>query len=116
MSRTSASLWQLGKAKQRVITGDGLKGYVRVPLALLALLLAALQEAREVELLGVRGRDDADLVVLVQLAPGVVDGVDVQLGGGGLARELAEALDELLLEVVGDVVLLAEEDDPALGY
>ena len=85
-----------------------------MPLALLALLLVALQEALEVQLLGVDGRDDADLVVRVQVAPGVVDGVDVQLGGGRLARELAEALDELLLEVVGYVVLLAEEDDAAL--
>ena len=115
-TRTSASLWQLGDAKQRIIARDRLKRDVRVPLALLALPLAALQEAREVQLFGRQRRDDADLVILVQLAARVVDGVDVQLGGGRLARELAEALDELLLEVVGYFVLLAEEDDSTLGY
>lgn len=86
-----------------------------MPLALLALLLVSLQDAREVQLLGRHRRYDADLVIIVQLTTRIVDRVDVQLGGGGLARELAEALDELLLEVIGDVVLLAEEDDAALG-
>lgn len=41
--------------------------------------------------------------------------MDVQPGGLRLAGQLAEALDKLLLEVVGDVVLLPEEDNAALG-
>lgn len=39
----------------------------------------------------------------------------MKLGGFGLARELAEALCEFLLEVVGKVVLGTEKDDTTLG-
>lgn len=43
-------------------------------------------EAVRVQLLGLRRRDDADLVVFaVVFAAGVADGVDVQLGGRGFA-------------------------------
>ena len=45
----------------------------------------------------------------------VCNRVDVQLGGLRLARELAEALCELLLEVVGQVVLGTEKDNATLG-
>lgn len=41
--------------------------------------------------------------------------MDVKLRGGGLAGELTEAVGELLLEVVCEVVLFAEEDDAAAG-
>ena len=84
-----------------------------MPAVLAALLLV---EAVAVELLGLLGRDDADVVVLAAEAPPAVDdGVDVQLGGAGLAGELAEALGQGLLELVVQVVLLAEEDDAATG-
>lgn len=36
--------------------------------------------------------------------------MDVKLRGGWFARKLAETLDKLFLEVVGNVILLAEED------
>ena len=49
------------------------------------------------------------------LATGVADGVDVKAGSGGLAGELAEPVDKFLLKVVGEIVLLAEEDDTTLG-
>lgn len=84
-----------------------------MPLRLLALLLGA--KVLRVQLLGLDGRNNADLVVLVLLAGRVHDWVDVQPGGLRLAGQLAEALDKLLLEVVGDVILLPEEDDAALG-
>lgn len=62
------------------------------------------------------GADGADLGVGDAELVGVVeDGVDVQGGVGGFAGLLAESVDELLLEVVGEVVLGAEEDDAALG-
>jgi hypothetical protein len=99
---------QLGQAQDGVVAGDGLKGDVAVPAALAALLP---DEAVRVELLVLLRRDDADVVVLAAQATAAVgDRVDVQLGGGGLARELTKALDELLLEVVVEVILLAEED------
>lgn len=67
-----------------------------------------------VELAVLHRRDDADLVVLAAaVARGVDDGVDVQARRRRLARQLAEPLHELLLQVVGDVVLLAEEDHAA---
>lgn len=49
------------------------------------------------------------------LAAGVADGVDVKARSRGLAGELAQSVDEFLLEVVGELVLLAEEDNTALG-
>jgi hypothetical protein len=105
---TSSGRGQLGHAKTGIVAGDGLKGNVRVPLALLALLLA---KELVVDLLGLNGGDDTDLVVDVLASAGVHDRVNMQFRSRGLARELAEALDELLLQLVGQVVLLAEEDD-----
>ena len=73
-------------------------------------------EPLAVQLLLLLGRDDADLVVLAAvLARRVADGVDVQARRGGFAGQLAEAVDEFLLEVICQVVLGAEEDDAALG-
>jgi hypothetical protein len=39
--------------------------------------------------------------------------VDVKLGSFRLASQLAEPLDQLFLELMSDVVLLAEKDDTA---
>jgi len=64
------------------------------------------------------GADGADLLVRLALLPniafGVEDGVDVQGRRRRLASQLPETVDQLLLEVVGQVVLFAEEDDVAL--
>jgi len=49
------------------------------------------------------------------LTGGIADGVDVQARGLGLAGKLAEAVYELLLQVIGQVVLRPEEDNAALG-
>ncbi len=117
---TTTGLGQLSQTKQGIIAGDRLEGDVGVPLvpAALAELAAGegVLEAIRVELLGLLGGDDADLVVLAAMvASGVADGVDVQTRGGGLARQLAQTVDELLLQVVGHIVLGAEEDDTTLG-
>lgn len=40
--------------------------------------------------------------------------VDVELRSFGFAGEFAEPLDKLFLEIIIDVVLLAEEDDATL--
>lgn len=62
------------------------------------------------------GGDVADLGVADAEFGGVVeDGVDVEGGDGGFVGELAEAVDEVFLEGVGEVVLGAEEDYTALG-
>lgn len=123
----AARLGELGEAEERVVAGDGLERDVRVPLVLIGLPApvadprgaagaAGGAEAVRVERFLLLRGDDADFVVAAAvLTRRVADGVDVQARGGGLAGELAEALDEFLLEVVGEVVLLAEEDDAALG-
>lgn len=67
------------------------------------------------ELAELLGGDGADLgVVAAQVTVVVEEGVNVQGRCAGAARQLAQAQDELLLEVVGEVVLGAEEDDAAL--
>lgn len=40
----------------------------------------------------------------------------VQAGSAGLAREFSETLNQLLLEVIGQVVLSSKENDSSLGY
>ena len=87
-------------------------------LATLAVLTASegALEAVGVELLGLLGRDDGDLVVAAAVLAGrIANGVDVQAGGLGLAGQLAEVVDQLLLQVIREVVLGAEEDNSALG-
>ena len=41
--------------------------------------------------------------------------MDVQARRAGLACQTAQTVDELLLEVIGKAVLLAEVDDTSLG-
>ena len=118
--RTSAGLGQLRQPQQGVVTGDRLKGDVRVPLVLAALAVFAAGEgalkAVGVEFLGLLGRDDGDLVVVAAVLAGrVADGVDVQAGRLGLAGQLAETVDKLLLQVIREVVLGAEKNDTPLG-
>ena len=61
------------------------------------------------------GADVADLRIINTELRGVVQyGMDMETGGRWLAAQLAEAVDELLLEVIGEVVLGAEEDNAAL--
>lgn len=102
------------QAQQSIVAGDGLKGDIRVPLRLLALALVLAEEAVQVQLLGLDGRDDADLVILVIATAGIADGVDVKLGCSWLSRKLSKSLHEFLLEVVVDLILLAEEDNSTL--
>lgn len=91
-----------------------------MPLGPAALAVPATEEGvlktAGIEFLGLLRGDDANLVVLAAvLASSIADGVDVQARGCGLARQLAQTVNELLLKVVGQVVLSTEEDDTALG-
>lgn len=91
-----------------------------MPLVLAALAVFAAGEgalkAVGVEFLGLLGRDDGDLVVVAAVLAGrVADGVDVQAGRLGLAGQLAETVDKLLLQVIREVVLGAEKNDTPLG-
>lgn len=86
-----------------------------MPQILLALGRLVFEEALGIELLKARRGDNADLIVANAVRPrGVADRVDMQPRRGGLAGKLAQSLDQLLLELVRDVILLAEEDDTAL--
>lgn len=88
-----------------------------MPTSLRALLtVRKVQEFVLVDLLGLLGADDAYLIVAAtETSAGIDDRMNVQLRRLGLARELAQALHKLLLEIVGDVILLAKEDYTALG-
>lgn len=62
------------------------------------------------------GRNSANLIVLdAKLVGAVEQRVDVEGRVLGLLGGLAETLGQDLLQLVGQVVLLAEEDDTALG-
>lgn len=54
-------------------------------------------------------------VLAAPFALRVEERVDVKTRGCGAAAEFTEFVDEFLLEVVGEVVLGAEEDDTSLG-
>jgi hypothetical protein len=42
--------------------------------------------------------------------------MDMQLGCGGFSRKFPKALNEFLLQIIGDIILFAKEDDTALGH
>lgn len=87
---TSARLGQLRQPQQRIIARNRLKGDVRVPQALLALVFAIIEEPVGENLLGQAGRDHTDLIVLLLLiTAGVVHWVDVKFGTRRLARKLS---------------------------
>lgn len=68
------------------------------------------------ELLALQRGYGADIVVTVtEFACTVQDRVDVQGGRRGLAAQFPEALNEYLLQVVGQVVLLSEEYNASLA-
>lgn len=67
------------------------------------------------ELLAAHRGDVADLRVVTEFPGPIEHGVDVQCRCRGLAGQLAQSLDELFLELVGEIVLCAEEDDASLA-
>lgn len=86
-----------------------------MPLGCIVAALVGLKLVLE-ELLPVLGADLGNFVIANAEFGGVVeDGVDVEGRIGGFTAKLAETMDEVFLEVVGQVVLGAEEDDAALG-
>lgn len=115
--RVATSAGQLNEPQARVISGGGLKGDVGVPELIVppgdddAVVLRL-----AVELCVLLGADGADLeVVAAKLALRIEQRVDVQRGAGRTTRQLSKPEDELLLEIIREVVLGAEEDDAALG-
>lgn len=106
---------ELGQPERGVIGRVRLELDVAVPLGRVVAPLVRLLLVPE-HLPARHRRDVADLGVPdPELGRVVQHRVDVQRGRTGLAAELAEPLDEPLLEFVGEVVLGTEEDDTALG-
>lgn len=117
---TTTSLRQLGQSQTREICGNRLESDITVPLIGGLLFLAESSiRVSAVDFGKQFGTDGADLLigiaVLAHIALAVQHRVDVQAGRFGAAGELAEAEDELLLQVVGEVVLFAEPDDATLA-
>jgi hypothetical protein len=111
----ATGLGQLSQTQDGVVTWNGLEGDVAVP-AFFAALFLVTSEALGVQRLGLFRADHGNLVVFTaESATAVGDWVNVQLGSGGLARKLAQALRELFLELVVQVVLFTEEDHSTLG-
>lgn len=112
--RVASRLGKLGQAQARVVGRGGLELDVAVPLGGVIPAGVGLLAVFE-QLLAADGRDDADLWVVSELTGPVEDRVDMQCRRGRFPCQLAQALDELLLQVVGQVVLFAEEDHAALA-
>lgn len=111
----SASLGKLSQTQDRIVAGDRLKGNVAVPALFVALLLVA-AKALSIQLLSLFGADHGDLIIFAAQGTSTVGyGVNVQLGGSRLARELAQTLSKFLLKIVVKTILLAEEDHATLG-
>lgn len=110
----ATGLGKLRQAQRGVVCWHGLKLDVRVPCGRVVLLprgvLLVLEDG-----LALRRADGADLVVAdAELGRVVENGVDVERRVSRLAGQLAKAVYKLLLQVVCEVVLGAEEDDPTL--
>jgi hypothetical protein len=81
----SASLGELGEPQDGVVTRYRLKGNVTVPAFLVALPFVT-PEALGVQLFGLFGANDGDLIILAtKCSAAVGDGMDVQLRSGWLA-------------------------------
>lgn len=82
---------------------------------ILAALPFVAAEALGIQFLGLLRANYRDFIILAtKSAAAVGNRVDVQLGSGRFARQLAQALSELLLKIIVEAVLLAEEDNAAL--
>lgn len=113
----TTSLRKLNQAQRGVVGWHWLEGNIRMPLRS-RLFLGAQSVGRlpPVQLAALDRADCADLGVVPAELTGVVeDGVDVKPGRLGASCQLSEPQDELLLKVVGELVLRAEEDDATLG-
>lgn len=112
--RVAPRAGQLRQPQAGVVRRAGLELDVAVPGCRVVAALGLVGVAEE--LLALHGRDGADLVVAdAELRCVVEDGVDVDGGGCWSAGEFAQAKDELLLELVREAVLFAEEDYAALA-
>lgn len=75
---TTACLRELSQPQKSVVTGHRFEGDVAVPTFLRALLLVEVQESILVDLFGLLGADDTDLVILPsKTATRVADGMNV---------------------------------------
>lgn len=117
LKHTTASLWQLSQSQQSVVTRNRLECDIGMPSFLATLLLVCLvEEPVAVYLLCLLGRDDTDLIVFpTKLSAGVGNRMDMKLRRRWLARELTKALHKFFLEIVCDIILLAEENNTSLG-
>ena len=108
----SSSFWHFGKPQDSIVAWDRLEGDIAVPTLLCALL--SLQPVG-VECLRFFGGDDTDFVVFAAKPTSAIHyWMDVQLGSTRLSRELSKTLDKLFLQIIVQVVLLAEEYNSSL--
>lgn len=95
---TTTGLRKLCETQECVITRNGLKGDVTVPLPACGLLSRV---PFLVQLFPACGADHTNLIILDAVFPTrVCYWVDVQSGCAWLARELTKSLDKLLLQFV----------------
>jgi hypothetical protein len=85
-----------------------------MPPILVALSLLA-TKALSVQLFGLLRADNRNFIVLAaKCSTAVRDRVNMELRSSRLARELPQALSKLLLQIIVEAILFAEEDNSAL--
>lgn len=112
---TTPTLRQLRKPERGVVCRTLLELDVAVPACGVVAALVGLVGVGK-HLLARHGRNMRDLIVAHAKFRGAVEHrVDVQRGGGRLAGKDSQGLDKLFLQLVGEVVLGAEDDHASLG-
>lgn len=115
--RVAARFGEFRQSQDCVITWNGFKGDVAVPLTLAGLVLRICggQRVVLVDLLRLLRTNDTDFIVFSSMLPaGVADRVNMKFGGLGLSTQLSEALRKNFLKVIVEVILLAEEHHASL--
>jgi hypothetical protein len=114
--RISPCCGKLSEAQTCIVGWEGFELDITVPPGRVVVAIVGRPGILTIEVFALDGGDGADFIVAdAELVGAVEDRVDVQGGCGWSSAELAETEDEFLLELVGQVVLFAEEDDSSLA-
>lgn len=106
---TSSRLWSLWHNEDRIVSRNGFKTNIRVPVVMRLSLFAVVQ------LLAIFGTDAVDMIVLFQTFPGAVeDGMNMESALLWSSRKLAQSKSNLLQHLIIYIVLGTEDYNATL--